>query len=407
MLFIATNVINWVLGGGKGKGEKDNFRCTGAGTSDHTVHTTARARPLRKSMVVEDDSLVSSADIEQIERVLSDKSRRDVLFTFSLHNAVKSDDGFRLHLVLKFKYDVTTIEECFGVDRPSSSFEQRYGDPFRIFPFCLFNSIDESPISWTYQLTGERVYERCELFCTLSDVTFLRFFPFELRLVSLKVGTNGTAKTGLINLKPELLKDGKPNVDFGVFKKDTSVFRITKPENAMMQMVIRDLSESNEGNISGIYTRCYTTFLFEQRFTENVIKFIAFSMILVLTTIYLPKFELSDIVSHVLALVLMESFLYFVLPHTQGYTTTERVLIFHTLYMLCELFVLGVLVDSWSMGSLWWLICTGNIGVTIMTCCFVAFEYSEYRAMRESILRKFDSIAMGYVAFYKPIDAII
>ena len=42
------------------------------------------------------------------------------------------------------------------------------------------------------------------------------------------VGSDGTAKTGAINLRPELDRAGRPNVDFGVFKKETSDYRIAE-----------------------------------------------------------------------------------------------------------------------------------------------------------------------------------
>ena len=157
---------------------------------------------------------------ERIEAVLHDKGRVNVEHAFSLHNMVEVTSGVRLHLVLKFKYDESAIEAVFGATKPAKDVEKRYNEAFRLFPYCLFNSIDEVPLSWTYQNNGGRVYERVEVLVTLTDVRYMRHYPFELRLLNIKVGSDGTAKTGLVNLLPEVKKGTTtPNVDFGVFTK--------------------------------------------------------------------------------------------------------------------------------------------------------------------------------------------
>ena len=65
---------------------------------------------------------------------------------FSLHNMTSSDNGMQLHLVLKFRYDVSCIA-LFGAEKPEKDVENRYGDPRRLFPYCIFNSVEETPIS--------------------------------------------------------------------------------------------------------------------------------------------------------------------------------------------------------------------------------------------------------------------
>ena len=97
------------------------------------------------------------------------------------------EGGIRLHLVLKFRYDEEIIEPVLYATKPARDYEKVYGSPVRIFPFCIFNSTEEVPISWTYQCRAGRVYERIEMYATVTMIRHDRFFPFELKLLALKV----------------------------------------------------------------------------------------------------------------------------------------------------------------------------------------------------------------------------
>ena len=177
-----------------------------------------------------------------------------------------------------------------------------------------------------------------------------------------------------------------------------------------MRMVVRDLSSVTEGNIAGIYTRCYATFFFEQKFSENLFKYIFISMLLLHTTYFLPLLEINDMVGTVITLVLTEVAFFFVLPETQEYTTTELVIIAHTLYMLGELFVLGFAQASGD-AKLIEIIARGtgpaNAVATIATFLFVTVEYRSYRAMLRNIRSKFEPVALGFVAYYDRVDQLI
>lgn len=165
---------------------------------------------------------------DKIDAVLHDANRVNVEHAYSLHNMVEVEGGVRLHIVLKFKYDVENIETVFGASKPLADVQKLYGVAHRLFPYCIFNSIDEVPLSWTYQNNAGRVYERIEMLVTLTDVKYMRHYPFELRLLNIKVGSDGTAKTGRVNLLPEVKKGTtEPNVDFGVFTKATSALQIS------------------------------------------------------------------------------------------------------------------------------------------------------------------------------------
>ena len=92
--------------------------------------------------------------------------------------------------------DEEIIEKVFGAQKPEHRIVKEYGSPHRIFPYCIYNSIDEAHISWTYTNTEGRVYERAELFTTVVSVSYQRYYPWELTLLSIKVGSDGTAGTG-------------------------------------------------------------------------------------------------------------------------------------------------------------------------------------------------------------------
>ena len=83
-----------------------------------------------------------------IETLLNDPTRVNVHHSFSLHNMTSVTGGLRLHLVLKFKYHEDLLP-IFGAAKPEHAVEKRYGEAHRLFPYCIFNSIEETPISWT------------------------------------------------------------------------------------------------------------------------------------------------------------------------------------------------------------------------------------------------------------------
>jgi len=196
-------------------------------SSTYLAQTKSRGAPESGSRGAStSDGADDDATRAAIDELLSDPARRNVVHSYSLHAATEVEGGLKLHLVLKFRYDEALIEEYFGATKPSKAVEKRYGDAHRLFPYCIFNSIEETNISWTYQNKDGKVYERIELFVTVTSVTYSRYHPHILKLLCLKVGSDGTAKTGAINLRPELDEAGRPNVDFGVFKKETSEYRI-------------------------------------------------------------------------------------------------------------------------------------------------------------------------------------
>ena len=354
------------------------------------------------------------SDRDRIERLLNSDERKKVEHAFSLHN-MKSDGAGRmkLHLVLKFRYHESLIKEFFGAKKPKEKIQKRYGTAYRLFPYCIFNSIEETPISWTYQEDDQgEVYERIELFVTVTYVQYMRCYPFVLKLLNLKVGTDGTAKTGDINLLPKLKKDGKPDVDFGVFTKETSEYRISPDGidtgDVICRMVVRDLTENTLGNLSGIYTRVYTVFVFEALWLENFSKYIVLPTIMMHLTVFLPKVKLASTVSTVLAVALTEVALLFVMPPTDELTTAERVIIVQVLYVISQAFVVGLVCDDETFGTSecavqMWHMAIANMVTTVCTVAWCLREYRKYRRLVCLIKDKFKSVH-DYVGIFEDID---
>lgn len=361
----------------------------------------------RYNLLTEGDPTPTLAD------VLASPERKDVTFAFSFHNAVVSDDSSRnvtVHLVLKFRYDESIIEDILGAEKPARAVEKRYGEAFRIFPFCIFNSVREEPISWTYQNTGGKVYERIELFVELTTVRYLRYFPFELSLLPLKVGTDGTAKTGLVNLRPEL-KPGTniPNADFGVFAKATSELHIGNIETALddtvfCRMFVRDLSGKTLGNLAGIYTRVYCVFFFQAPVSENMFKYIILSTLLLNLPIFVADADKESMVSTVLAIALSDIALIFTLPRQKNATFTAEVLIIsHVLYELLLVFAMCYKKLIWNSEVGIVGVGMANLIATISTVAFVSFEYWQFRGLVTTIKNKFKHTE-GQVGAFDEVD---
>ena len=95
----------------------------------------------------------------------NDQRRVNVLHGFSLHNMTSVDSGMKLHLVLKSgtTKPVSSSSAPRSRRKPSRSITaQRTGSSL--------NSIEETPISWTYQKT---LRAQCELFTTVTSVKFV------------------------------------------------------------------------------------------------------------------------------------------------------------------------------------------------------------------------------------------
>ena len=269
-----------------------------------------------------------------------------------------------------------------------------------------------------YQNKGGQVYERIELFTTVTSVQYMRYYPFVLKLLNLKLGSDGTAKTGVINLLPEL-KPGttEPNVDFGVFTKETSAYRIApngiETGDVICRMVVRDLTGDSLGNLSGIYTRIYTVFFFEAPWVENFVNYCVFSTLMLHLTIFLPRLDLASLIGTVLAVALTEVALLFVMPVTDEFTTAESVVLFQALYVIAMAFVVGLTCDD-AEGAGDTARCAvqqshmlvANVLITFVTVLWLMREYRAYLRLVSKIKGKFKSVH-AFVGMFKDIDGQI
>eukprot|EP01084_Bolivina_argentea_P021454 39866_1 len=337
--------------------------------------------------------------------ILNDPNRINVDFCMSVHNISSSNDSneLKFHLVLKFYYFKKDMNYFMDKDEiPNDDVEllKDYGSMKRFFPFMIFNAIEESPINWSYlnkqqNNTENRIYERIELYVTLTNVIFERYAPFTLKLLNIKIGTDGTFKAGLINLIPKE-KNGQPQIDWGVFQKDTSSFVLNdnnnhisineKDSNVFCKMFVRDLRVNSKGNLSGIYTRIYTCLFFELNWFEDLFKYVLVSTILMYLLVFTADLEVGDLLATNLTLILTEVALLFVLPPTDDFTTTERVLTAHILIMV----IITILTASNALTEELMILYI-VLAVTISTFMFVFYEYKKYHNLVEKVKKKFYS----------------
>jgi len=357
------------------------------------------------------DALLPSTEAITLQDLQKD-GRFDVIFSYSLHACKDVCEGVRIHLVLKFKYDDTIIEPVLMVKKPDSQYEKRYGDAHRIFPYCIFNALAEEPVSWTYQNTNGRVYERIELYVLLTKLEFDRYYPQVLSVVCLKIGTDGTAKTGLVNLLPEMnVQTNEANVDVSCFKKETSDFTLdfTNPDNFTMKTYVRDLRQQTLGNLTGIYTRVYVTFVFEDtalfaRFRSSILS------CLILNTLAMVAMEEStDDASGVgLAIVFLTIGLLFCLPHgKEEFNTASVILIAHCLYELLVTCMIVFLIwaDMWQSSNAVYVVGL-NLLVTLLTAIFKRVESNKYARLHASIGNIVQG-GSGLVGSFQQLDSLL
>jgi len=335
-----------------------------------------------------------------------------------IHNISSNDNSneLRFHLVLKFYYSKEHMIYFMNKDDiPDDSVEllKEYGSEHRFFPYTIFNSVEETPINWSYLNKDKagKIYERIELFVTLTNVTFERYSPFVLKLLNIRVGTDGTYKTNLINMIPKK-KNNIPQIDWGVFLKKTSLFTLPELDdgeisvneaesNVFCKMVVRDLSQDTKGNLRGVYTRIYTCLFFESSWSENLFKYVILSAILLSLLVFTPLLDLADLLAINLALILTEVALLFVLKHTEKFTTTEIVIVSHILSMvfITILTALNILQDT---SSMLYVIITINV-VTIL---FVIYEYIKYKKLIHKLKTTFFSNG-SEIGDFTEIDKIV
>jgi hypothetical protein len=386
---------------------------------------------IKEVVLNQDGSRAVPTTGEFVNSLLTDPQRRTVYHSYSLHTMEESLTGstIRVHYVMKFKFDLSLITEGYirtnttsdaclteeinngvkaNLDDKTPCTIQRFNSSFHLYPYCLFNSTDETPISWAMSIDKSGVVkERIEMFVNFTVVDYKRYFPFELKVLCLKVGNDGMGKTNLLNLVPEQNKEGVPNADFGVFTKSTSSLQIAEPAKAIeksdviCRMVIRDNTVNNNGNNSGVFTRVYTAFFFESGYAENMLKFVGLSTVLMNVTVMFSSMEKSELVGNMLAIVFSQLALLFILPHHQ-ITTAGVVVVVQTMFTLAFSFVLWSLAEAEiaiSAFQVW----VPNVIVTLLTGLHVLNERKRFTRLKEQIKSDFKGVH-PLVSSFGPID---
>lgn len=293
-----------------------------------------------------------------------------------------------MHLVLKFKYDDTIIEEVLSSQKPTTNFEKRYGDSHRLFPYCLFNCLQEERISWTYQNNGGRVTERIELMVTLMKLSFSHYFPQVISVICLKVGTDGTGQTGRVNLLPE--GSETPIVDTSCFTKQTSEFYLNRsdPESFTMKTYVRDLRKDTLGNHQGIYTRVYTTMIFDHDDFQNRFRYTVLSVVMLNATALIGLESNPGVCAqNGLAVAFLTVGLLFSLPNSD-LCTAAVVIVSHCLYEM--LLTAVVTVDVWKNGwssRVWSGTLASNLVVTLATVLYKFAAMRRFSHLRRQITK--------------------
>lgn len=129
--------------------------------------------------------------------------------------------------------------------------------------------------------------------CRLTFMSFSQYYPFELKVLSIKIGTDGTFETGKINLLPLTDQEGKSKLDLGVFGCDSNNY-CSKNSDYYCKVAVKSMDKSTLSNLSENQLRVYTSFFYESLWLENTFKFIVVPALLMLLMIFGVKLEVAD-----------------------------------------------------------------------------------------------------------------
>lgn len=334
--------------------------------------------------------------------------RYDVKFAYSMHACKEVPEGVRMHLVLKFKYHESIIEPVLLGKKPTTNYEKQYGTPHRIFPYCVFNSLQEERISWTYQSDNGQVLERIEVMITVMKLSLKRYFPQVVSVICLKVGSDGTGNTGKVNFFPEG-GGGRHNVDLSCFTKDTSEFCLKEddPDSFSMCTYVRDLRQEAVGNIPNIYTRVYATMIFKDDHFQNSFRYTILSLVMLNSTILIGIETSPGTCSQTgLAIAFLTVGLLFSLPSDE-LTTAAIIVIAHAMYemILTCCLTAEVWINEWSMRC-FWLTLGCNSLATLLTLIYRWSELMKFNQLKYSIAQSVHC-GEGMVGSFAKVDKLM
>lgn len=116
----------------------------------------------------------------------------------------------------------------------------------------------------------------------------------------------------------------------GIFQKQTSVKHVKSLSDTFVRTMVR---QQDVGGTVGTFTRCYVVVLFDNEWWEKLMKFVIVSCLLqaVLPFSLHEETSFSSFLGLGLTLSLTQAALLFILPPNEGFTATERVLVYNIL----------------------------------------------------------------------------
>lgn len=84
--------------------------------------------------------------------------------------------------------------------------------------------------------------------CKLTFMSFSQYYPFELKVLIIKIGTDGTFETGKINLVPLSDKDGNSILELGVFGCDGNNY-CSKDSDYYCKVAVKSMDRSTLTNL--------------------------------------------------------------------------------------------------------------------------------------------------------------
>jgi hypothetical protein len=289
-----------------------------------------------------------------------------VEFSLGCSGFVELSPGvLRLNLVTKFRFNDSVLKllpvpedapmqalskAAMGQSEPYEM--KRYGVYCRKYiPWAFTRAIDETSVVWSLTVVARKsdvdlnCYERSEVYVTLTLTDFMRYYPFVLKVMAIRIVLDGTGPhggCGRLNLLPRRSAIGAPaDVDFDVFTAVTSSLQLAdvKKDAAVMTMV----RNQNVGGTKGAFTRIYAVCIFECSWYENVVKYAVVSSALMLFVPFSLNVEngINDTYGVGITLILTQAALLFILPETDELTTTERILVSQMLITIIMLLSLS------------------------------------------------------------------
>mmetsp|Transcript_4054 Transcript_4054/g.7460 ORF Transcript_4054/g.7460 Transcript_4054/m.7460 type:complete len:364 (+) Transcript_4054:161-1252(+) len=117
---------------------------------------------------------------------------------------VEDRGGVTFNCVLDFTYRKEDLVNNFALPgglEPQEGFYLEHGKTHGFFPYRICNMIQQTGICWTCRCDGVYVNEHIETVLTIAHTKYMRFFPFAIELLNLKIGIIQSLNVGPVKLE--------------------------------------------------------------------------------------------------------------------------------------------------------------------------------------------------------------